>query len=70
MQTVLVIEDDAAGDQAGEATHVIEARAVEVLYEREDRVYVRGAIDAGERVVVDVPTVRRRLQSLDSVDLA
>lgn len=40
------------GEQDGEATHVIEARAVEVLYEREDRVYVRGAIDAGERVVV------------------
>jgi len=42
----------AAGEQAGEATHVIEARAVEVLYEKADRVYVRGAIDAGERVVV------------------
>jgi hypothetical protein len=40
------------GEQDGEATHMIEARAVEVLYEREDRVYVRGAIDAGERVVV------------------
>ena len=42
----------AGGERDGEATHVIEARAVEVLYEREDRVYVRGAVDAGERVVV------------------
>jgi RND family efflux transporter MFP subunit len=42
-----------AGESAGEATHVIEARTVEVLHEREDQVYVRGAIDAGERVVVE-----------------
>lgn len=41
-----------AGEQTGAATHVIEARAVEVLYEREDRVFVRGAVDAGEQVVV------------------
>jgi len=42
-----------AAEAAGEATHVIEARTVEVLHEREDRVYVRGAIDSGERVVVE-----------------
>lgn len=42
-----------AGESTGEATHVIEARTVEVLHEREDQVYVRGAIDAGERVVVE-----------------
>ena len=42
-----------AGESAGEATHVIEARTVEVLHEREDRVYVRGALDTGERVVVE-----------------
>ncbi|WP_405227464.1 efflux RND transporter periplasmic adaptor subunit [Lentisalinibacter sediminis] len=42
-----------AGESAGEATHVIEARPVEVLHEQADRVYVRGAIDGGERVVVE-----------------
>ncbi len=47
----------AAGDSvvksSQEATHVIEARPVEVLHEQADRVYVRGAIDGGERVVVE-----------------
>lgn len=37
----------------GEATHVIEARAVEVLYEEADRVYVRGALEETDRIVVD-----------------
>jgi len=41
-----------AGQSAGEATHVVEARPVEVLHEQADRVYVRGAIDGGERVIV------------------
>lgn len=41
------------GQRAGEATHVIEARPVEVLHEQSDRVYVRGAIEDGERVVVE-----------------
>jgi len=44
--------DPSAGPSAAEATHVIEARPVEVLHEQADRVYVRGAIDGGERVVV------------------
>jgi len=42
-----------ADQSAGEATHVIEARPVEVLHEQADRVYVRGAIEGGERVVVE-----------------
>ncbi len=41
------------GESVGEATHVIEARPVEVLHEQAGRVYVRGAIDDGERVVVE-----------------
>lgn len=42
-----------ADGSADEATHVIEARPVEVLHEQSDRVYVRGAIEDGERVVVE-----------------
>lgn len=40
-------------EAAGDATHVIEARTVEVLHEEAERAYVRGAINADDRIVVD-----------------
>ena len=47
------VAKELAGAPAGAsgATHVLEARAVDVLHEDGDRVYVRGAIEAGERIV-------------------
>ncbi|MEM9171776.1 MAG: efflux RND transporter periplasmic adaptor subunit [Pseudomonadota bacterium] len=55
---VLAIEaadDRLTGEQQREtgATHVLENRPVELLHETESRVYVRGALGEGDRIVAD-----------------
>ena len=60
-----------ADDPASSATHLLEARPVELLYEATDRVYVRGVLEEGELYVADgltrvVPNQLVRLRAVDS----
>ena len=59
-----------ADDPASSATHLLEARPVELLYEATDRVYVRGVLEEGELYVADgltrvVPNQLVRLRATD-----
>ena len=43
-------EEPGAGDRTG-ATHVLERRPVELVYQEADRVFVRGALEDGDVIV-------------------